>query len=109
MEPSTCSVCSAISSESCNLAMIKLSICIATFNRARFIGDTLDSILVQMEPGIELVVVDGASHDGTQALMAEYVPRHPEIRYFREARNSGVDGDYDKAVAYARGVYCWLM
>jgi glycosyltransferase involved in cell wall biosynthesis len=89
--------------------MLKLSICIATFNRARFIGDTLDSILVQMEPGVELVVVDGASHDGTQALMAEYVLRHSEIRYFREAQNSGVDGDYDKAVGYARGEHCWLM
>jgi hypothetical protein len=31
------------------------------------------------------------------------------LRYYREPVNSGVDADYDKAVGYARGEYCWLM
>lgn len=33
------------------LEPIKLSICIATYNRGMFIGETLDSILSQMQPG----------------------------------------------------------
>jgi glycosyltransferase involved in cell wall biosynthesis len=41
--------------------------------------------------------------------MEEYLSRHPEIRYCREQVNSGVDRDYDKAVVYAKGEYCWLM
>ena len=85
------------------------SICIATFKRGPFIGETLNSILGQMEPSVELVVVDGASPDNTSEVMAQYLLRHPEIRYFREPANSGVDADYDKAVGYARGQYCWLM
>ncbi|PHS25235.1 MAG: glycosyl transferase [Methylophaga sp.] len=88
---------------------IKLSICIATYNRGKFIGETLDSILTQMEPGVEIVVVDGASPDNTSEVMAQYLLQHPEIRYFREEVNSGVDADFDKAVGYARGDYCWLM
>lgn len=88
---------------------IKLSICIATFKRGQFIGDTLDSILVQIEAGVEIVVVDGASPDNTPEVMAEYQRRHKEIRYFRESDNSGVDADFDKAVGYAQGEYCWLM
>ncbi len=88
---------------------VKLSICIATFKRGGFIGETLDSILAQMQPGVELVVVDGASPDETPEVMARYLSRHPEIRYRREAVNSGVDQDYDKAVGYAAGEYCWLM
>lgn len=87
----------------------KLSICIATYNRGKFIGETLDSILVQMEPGVELLVVDGASPDNTPEVVARYVSRYPEIRYYRELENSGIDGDYDKAVGYAKGEYCWLM
>lgn len=87
----------------------KLSICIATYNRGQFIGETLDSILVQMEPGVEIVVVDGASPDNTPEVMARYVAEHPEIRYFRESVNSGVDADFDKAVGYAKGEFCWLM
>lgn len=91
------------------VARPRLSICIATYNRGGFIGETLDSILSQMQPGVELVVVDGASPDNTSDVMAQYLVRYPEIRYYREQENSGVDGDYDKAVGYARGEYCWLM
>ena len=87
----------------------RLSICIATFRRGRFIGETLDSVFSQLEPGVEVVVVDGCSPDDTEQVMAAYVARHPQLRYVREAINSGVDGDYDKAVGYARGDYCWLM
>ena len=87
----------------------KLSICIATYNRGQFIGETLDSIIQQIEPGVELLVVDGASPDNTPEVMKSYLSRHPEIRYYRELENSGVDGDYDKAVGYAKGEYCWLM
>jgi abequosyltransferase len=87
----------------------KLSFCIATYNRGQFIGETLDSILAQMEPGVEIVVVDGASPDNTPEVMAEYLSCHSTIRYFREQENSGVDADFDKAVGYARGNYCWLM
>lgn len=88
---------------------ILLSICIATYNRGAFIGQTLESIISQLSPGVELLVVDGASPDQTACVMGEYLSRFPMIRYFREAVNSGVDGDYDKAVGYARGKYCWLM
>lgn len=87
----------------------KLSICIATFNRGKFIGETLDSVLAQMTPEVELVVVDGASPDDTQEQVSAYVARFAQLRYFREPTNSGVDRDYDKAVGYARGEYCWLM
>jgi abequosyltransferase len=90
-------------------ANIRLSICLATYNRGRFIGETLDSILPQLTPAVELLVVDGASPDNTEAVMSQYVRKYPAIRYFREQENSGVDGDYDKAVGYARGAYCWLM
>jgi len=88
---------------------IKLSICLATYNRGKFIGETLDSILGQMRPNVELVVVDGASPDNTAEVMAKYALRYPQIRYHREPENSGVDKDYDKAVGHARGEYCWLM
>jgi abequosyltransferase len=86
-----------------------LSICIATLNRAAFIGETLDTIVGQLQPGTELVIVDGASTDGTDAVVAPYVAIDPRVRYVRLAKNSGVDQDYDLAVQHARGTYCWLM
>jgi glycosyltransferase involved in cell wall biosynthesis len=88
---------------------MKLSICVATYKRGKFIGETLDSILSQMQAGVEIIVVDGASPDNTPEVMKKYSLNHPEIRYYRERENSGVDADYDKAVGYALGDYCWLM
>ena len=78
----------------------ELSICIATYNRGKFIGETLDSILSQLVPGVELIVVDGASPDDTPGVMAQHLSHHPEIRYYREQVNSGFDRDYDKTVRY---------
>jgi abequosyltransferase len=83
----------------------------ATFNRASFIRETLESIVKQMLPSIELVIVDGASKDDTETVIRCFIRNNPDvhIRYYREEKNSGVDADYDKAVGYATGQYCWLM
>lgn len=88
---------------------MRLSVCIATYNRAGFIAQTLASIAPQLTEDCELVVVDGASTDATAQVMAEFVSRHPRTVYRRESSNGGVDQDYDKAVGYASGQYCWLM
>lgn len=93
---------------------LDLSICIPTLNRATFIGETLDSIVSQLEPGVEIVIVDGGSKDGTERVVAEYVERFPCIRYIRRgegtaASNAGFDRDCSHAVELAQGTHCWLM
>ena len=87
----------------------RLSICVATYMRGSFIGETLESIASQLDPRCELVIVDGASSDNTEQVVRPFAAKYPSIRYVREATNSGVDRDYDKAVSYACGDYCWLM
>lgn len=86
-----------------------LSICIATYNRAGFIGETLDSIIPQLTEEVEIVVVDGASTDATRTVMERYAADCPGIRYLRLPEKGGVDQDFCKAVEYARGEYCWLF
>ncbi|BCX05908.1 MAG: hypothetical protein KatS3mg053_3846 [Candidatus Roseilinea sp.] len=86
-----------------------LSICIATRNRAAFIGQTLDSLIGQMTDEVEVVVVDGASTDGTEQVVHAYERRTPHLRYLRLEQNGGFDRDYDRAVHEARGQFCWLF
>ena len=92
-----------------------LSICIATLNRATFIGETLDSIVSQIDERTELVIVDGGSKDGTRGIVESYQARFPQIRYclspFSTAgpSNSGFDKDCNLAVELSQGRYCWLM
>ncbi|MGC1454384.1 MAG: glycosyltransferase [Nitrospirota bacterium] len=86
---------------------ILLSICIATYNRARYISETLDSIVPQLDDDVELLVVDGASTDNTGDVVRRYTD--PRIRYVRLPAKGGVDQDYCKAVELARGEFCWLF
>ena len=86
-----------------------LSICIATLNRGNFIGETLDSILSQITPDIEIVIIDGASTDNTEEVINKYVSICNQIKYFRLEKKGGVDNDYCKAVELATGKMCWLF
>lgn len=88
---------------------IRLSLCIPTYNRASFIGKTLDSILSQTNGSIEVVVVDGASTDDTAEVVASFQNRFGNLIYYRGSHNMGVDRDMATAVELARGEYCWLM
>lgn len=50
----------------------KLSLVVPSFNAVNTIRRTLDSILNQEYPNLELICVDGSSTDGTSEVMAEY-------------------------------------
>ena len=89
--------------------MVRLSFCIATFNRAAFIGETLESIISQATEQVEIVIVDGASSDNTEQVVDTFRRRFPALRYFRQEMNMGVDRDFNRAVELASGEYCWLF
>jgi glycosyltransferase involved in cell wall biosynthesis len=86
-----------------------LSICIATYNRADYIGETLKSIVRQLENDVELLVVDGASTDATQDVVNDFSRKDSRVRYIRLPEKGGVDHDYDRAVELAEGEFCWLF
>jgi glycosyltransferase involved in cell wall biosynthesis len=88
---------------------IKLSICMATRNRGAFIGATLETIVSQATDEVEIVVLDGASTDNTEEVIRLYQVRFPQLRYFRQETNMGIDQDFAKAVDLAKGEYCWLF
>lgn len=87
----------------------RLSVCITTRNRARYLKETLENILQQCTDDVEVVVVDGASTDDTVEVVRLLAARHPSLRLITPKKNSGLDADYDRAVMEARGEYCWLF
>jgi abequosyltransferase len=87
----------------------RLSICITTFNRAPYIGATLESILTQVTPDCEVIVLDGGSTDGTELVLSEYTRRFDSLKYVRQDVNNGFDRDCDRVVELSRGEFFWLM
>ena len=86
-----------------------LTICIATYNRANYISETIKSIISQLDDNVELLVVDGASTDDTENVVLRYANVDHRIRYVRLPAKGGIDQDYCKSVELARGEYCWLF
>lgn len=59
-----------------------VSIIIPTFNRAHFIGETLDSVLAQTYDNWECIVVDDGSSDNTKEIVNAYVKKDTRFQYF---------------------------
>ena len=88
-----------------------LTICIATYNRADFLADTLKTIVSQLGVfnDVELLVVDGNSSDHTEAVVKSYQTVCRNLSYIKLEEKGGVDKDFDIAVQRSSGRYCWLF
>jgi len=73
---------------------LKVSLITVCRNAAPVIAGTLDSILAQTHPDIELVVIDGASTDGTVEVLERYRAKPPQGLPTQEGtpRDSGAAG-----------------
>ena len=89
--------------------MIKLSICIPTYNFGKFIGQTLDSIIPNLRDGVEVIVLDGGSTDDTAKTVAARQHDLRQLTYYNQGFRGGIDRDIEKVVSLAQGKYCWLF
>lgn len=73
---------------------LKISVIIPTYNRARFVGASIESVLSQKYEHLELIIVDDGSTDNTKEVLAFYENRirviHQENRGVSQALNRGL-------------------
>ncbi len=87
-----------------------LSIGIPTYNGAATIRQTLESVVAQLLPGVEIVISDNASTDETQVIAREFAAARPDaIRYYRNDTNIGMDRNFDAVVRRAAGRFVWIL
>lgn len=82
-----------------------LSIGIPIYNGEKFIHVTIDSILAQTFTDFELIICDNCSTDQTGAICQSYAAADPRVRYYRNEKNLGAAGNFNRAFAYATGKY----
>ena len=71
---------------------------IATYNRARLLKETIESVLKQTFQDFELIVVDDGSTDDTEKVLKSYGDR---VRYFRQ-ENRGPSAARNLGIRHAR-------
>lgn len=88
--------------------MPKVSVCIPSYNHARFLPETLDGVLAQTYQDFEVVVVDDGSADGSLDVLNSYAARHPDrVRVFTHPgrENRGISRTANLAFEMSRGAY----
>ncbi len=76
-----------------------VSVVIPTYNRARYLPESIDSVLGQTYPHIELILVDDGSTDDTQEVLRGYGDR---IRVVHQ-QNAGPAIARNRGIAVAKG------
>lgn len=78
-----------------------VSIIMPSYNTARYIGDSIRSVLAQTYENWELLIVDDCSTDNTDEIIASF--SDDRIRFFKNERNAGAAVSRNRALREARG------
>lgn len=82
-----------------------VSVVVVNFNYGRFLGEALASVRAQDYPRVECILVDNASTDGSDAVIAAAVATWPDLVVVRRAENGGQTAAAFDGLARARGAY----
>ncbi len=87
---------------------ITVTVALATYNRAGgYLREALESAAAQTYPHLEILVSDNHSTDDTESLVRS-VP-DPRVRYLRQPRNLGANGNFNACLEAASGEYFVLL
>ena len=92
-----------------------VSVITPTYNSEKFLSDTIDSILGQSYPNLELILIDDASTDNTRGIIEKYRKKDPRIDaiFLKEnggsgvARNRGIEKAKGKFLAFVDSDDYW--
>ncbi len=86
-----------------------VSVVMANFNGAAYIGDAIDSVLRQTIKNLELIVADDASIDGSLAIARRFADGDSRIKIIESAENTGPSGARNRGLAAAAGRWIAVM
>lgn len=81
-----------------------VSIIVPAYNAQRYIEATLESLICQTYPHMEIMVVDDGSTDQTADIVKKFKENDPRIQLLQQS-NSGVAAARNLGIQYSRGDY----
>ena len=81
-----------------------ISIIMPSYNTAKYISESINSVLAQTYTEWELIIVDDCSTDNTDEVIANFL-KDERIKYLKNEKNSGAAISRNKALREAKGKY----
>lgn len=82
---------------------VTLSVIVPVYNVSDCIDRCLASVCGQRVEGMEILIVDDCSTDGSHALCRKWAERDPRIRLFSHPRNAGLSAARNTGLKHAQG------
>lgn len=87
------------------ITMIKVSVIVPVYNKARYLKQCLDSLVVQTLKDIEIICIDDRSTDNSLNLLKEYASRDSRIKLLYHEKNQGVGASRNDGITCSSGEY----
>lgn len=87
-----------------------VSVVIPTYNQASFMRETIDSVLAQDYPNLQIIVTDDGSTDGTAQIIQDYARQYPDkVVAVLSEKNTGIPANFNRGLRQVKGEYiAWL-
>lgn len=82
-----------------------VSICIPTYNGAKFLAEAMDSAIAQTYKNLEIIVSDDASKDDTLKIIASYKEKTDIPIIIYDHKPSGIGANWNNCIKKANGEY----
>jgi glycosyltransferase involved in cell wall biosynthesis len=82
-----------------------VSVCIPTYNHARFLAETLESVLIQRDVDFEVIIIDDCSTDATASIAHDFALRDGRITVHVNGQNLGMVPNWNRCLELAHGTY----
>jgi glycosyltransferase involved in cell wall biosynthesis len=80
-----------------------VSIITANYNAAKYISDTIESVLAQSYDNWEMIIVDDCSSDNSIEIIESYIAKDSRIKLVQLEQNSGAAVARNRAIELAQG------
>jgi glycosyltransferase involved in cell wall biosynthesis len=85
----------------------KVTVFIPAYNREKYIGEAIESILAQSYTNFEILLIDDGSTDGTVDIMHSF--SDSRLRIIRNETNLGIPRTRNKGIEHARGEFIAML